>query len=76
MQKGEVDIDFFERVTEMVTFNNNIAIARANETLHSTGRMQNAGKKSKREYINSWRKTEKRWQLVAAQATIIAVEQL
>ena len=45
MQKGEVDIDFFERVTEKVTFSNNIAIARANETLHSTGRMQNAGKK-------------------------------
>lgn len=74
MQKGEVDMEAFERVTEKVTFNNNIAIAMGNETLHPTGKMPNAGKTVKRRYTNIWMKKENSWQLVARQATIISVE--
>lgn len=74
MQKGEVDMEVFERVTEKVTFNNNIAIAMGNETLHPTGKMPNAGKTVKRRYTNIWMKTSDSWQLVARQSTIISVE--
>ena len=74
MKKGEVDIKSFERVTEQVTFNNNIAIAMGHETLQPTGKMPNAGKTVKRRYTNIWVKNNKHWQLVARQSTIISVE--
>jgi hypothetical protein len=74
IRKGEVDMEVFDRVTEMVKFNNNIAIAMGNETLHPTGKMPNAGKTVKRRYTNIWMKNKNNWQLVARQATIISVE--
>ena len=74
MRQGAVDMEVFERITERVTFNNNIAIAMGNETLHPTGKMPNAGKTVKRRYTNIWMKNERGWQLVARQASIISVE--
>ena len=74
MSQGAVDMKGFERVTEKVTFINNIAIAMGNETLHPTGKMPNAGKTVKRRYTNIWMQNEKGWQLVARQSTIISVE--
>jgi ketosteroid isomerase-like protein len=74
IRSGEVDMEVFERVTEKVTFNNNIAIAMGNETLHPTGKMPNAGKTVKRRYTNIWMKNKSSWQLVARQSTIISVE--
>ena len=74
IQKGEVDMEVFERVTEKVTFTENIAIAMGNETLHPAGKMPNTGKTVKRRYTNIWMKNGKTWQLVARQATIISVE--
>ena len=74
MRQGKVDMEVFERITEKVTFNNNIAIAMGNETLHPTGKMPNAGKTVKRRYTNIWMKNKERWQLVARQSTIISVE--
>jgi ketosteroid isomerase-like protein len=74
MQKGEVDMEVFERVAEKVTFNNNIAIAMGNETLHPTGKMPNAGKTVKRRYTNIWMRTKDSWQLVARQSTIISIQ--
>lgn len=74
IRKGEVDLETFDRVTEKVTFTKNIAIAMGHETLRPTGKMPNAGKTVKRLYTNIWMKTKKSWQLVARQATIIAVE--
>ena len=74
IRKGEVEMESFERVTEQVTFNNNIAIAMGHETLHPTGKMPNAGKTVKRRYTNIWMKNKKSWQLVARQSTIISVE--
>src|SRR5690606_1054610 len=74
MRQGAVDMENFERITEKVTFNNNIAIAMGNETLHPTGKMPNAGKTVKRRYTNFWMKNKDAWQLVARQSTIISVE--
>lgn len=74
MRQGAVDMEDFERITEKVTFNNNIAIAMGNETLHPTGKMPNAGKTVKRRYTNIWMKNEAGWQLVARQSSIISVE--
>lgn len=74
IRTGYVDMEVFERVTEKVTFNNNIAIAMGNETLNPTGNMPNAGKTVKRRYTNIWMKHGKTWQLVARQSTIISVE--
>ena len=74
MKQGAVDMEKFERITERVTFINNIAIAMGNETLHPTGKMPNAGKTVKRRYTNIWMKNEGSWQLVARQSTIISVE--
>ena len=74
MRQGAVDMEDFERITEKVTFNNNIAIAMGNETLHPTGKMPNAGKTVKRRYTNIWMKNEGGWQLVARQSSIISVE--
>ncbi len=74
MRQGAVDMEAFERITEKVTFNNNIAIAMGNETLHPTGKMPNAGKTVKRRYTNIWMQNEGGWQLVGRQSTIISVE--
>jgi ketosteroid isomerase-like protein len=74
MRQGAVDMEDFERITEKVTFNNNLAIAMGNETLHPTGKMPNAGKTVKRRYTNIWMKNEGGWQLVARQSTIISIE--
>lgn len=74
MRQGAVDMERFERITEKVTINNNIAIAMGNETLHPTGKMPNAGKTVKRRYTNIWMKNEGGWQLAARQSTIISVE--
>jgi ketosteroid isomerase-like protein len=74
IRKGEVDMEDFERVTEKITFTNNIAIAMGHETLRPTGKMPNAGKTVKRRYTNIWMKTNESWQLVARQSTIISVE--
>jgi ketosteroid isomerase-like protein len=70
IRKGEVDMEVFDRITERVTFNNNIAIAMGNETLHPTGKMPNAGKTVKRRYTNIWMKSKNSWQLVARQALL------
>lgn len=53
---GEVDMESFERITEKVTFIENIAVAMGNETLNPTGKMPNAGKTVKRRYTNIWMK--------------------
>jgi hypothetical protein len=74
IRSGEVDMESFERVTEKVTFNNNIAIAMGNKTLLPPGKMSNAGKTVKRQYTNIWMKNKKNWRLVARQAIIISVE--
>lgn len=74
MRQGAVDMENFERITEKVTFNNNIAIAMGNETLHPTGKMPNAGKTVKRRYTNIWMKNNESWQLAARQSTIVSVE--
>ena len=74
IKNGVLDRDIFEKVTEVVTFNNNIAIAMGHETLHPTGNAQNAGKIVKRRYTNVWMKTNDNWQLIARQSTIISVE--
>jgi hypothetical protein len=74
MRKGEVDMDFFERVTEKVTFNNNIAIAMGHETVKPSGKMPNAGKTVKRRYTNIWMNNGGNWQIVARQSTILSVE--
>jgi uncharacterized protein (TIGR02246 family) len=74
IQNGSVDRDVFEKITEVVTFHNNIAIAMGHETLHPTGNAPNAGKTVKRRYTNIWMNTNDNWQLVARQSTIISVE--
>lgn len=65
MRQGTVDMEEFERTTEKVTFNKNIAIAMGNETLYPTGKMPDAGKTVKRRYTNIWMKSKGGWQLVA-----------
>ena len=74
IRKGEVDMEVFDRVTEKVTFVENIAIAMGHETLNPTGKMPNAGKTVKRRYTNIWMKNKNSWHLVGRQATIISVE--
>jgi hypothetical protein len=74
IRNGEVALEAFERVTEKVTFNNNIAIAMGYEIVKPAGKMPNAGKTVKRRYINIWMKTGESWQLAARQSTIISIE--
>ncbi|RZL41603.1 MAG: nuclear transport factor 2 family protein [Pedobacter sp.] len=74
LRQGEVDVAQFERITESVTFINNIAISMGNETIRPAGKMPNAGKTVKRRYTNIWMKGETGWQLVARQSSIISVE--
>ena len=74
IRSGEVDMEAFERVTEKITFIENIAIAMGNETLKPTGKMPNAGKTVKRRYTNIWMKNKNTWQLVARQSTIVSIE--
>ena len=74
IRNGNVDMEAFERITEKVTFIDNIAVAMGNETLRPTGNMPNAGKIVKRRYTNIWMKRNNSWQLVARQSTIISVE--
>ena len=74
IRSGEVDMEAFERVTEKITFIENIAVAMGSETLKPTGKMPNAGKTVKRRYTNIWMKNKNSWQLVARQSTIISVE--
>lgn len=74
IRSGEVDMEAFERVTEKVTFIENIAVAMGNETLKPTGKMPNAGKTVKRRYTNIWMKNKNTWQLVARQSTIVSIE--
>lgn len=74
IEKGLVDRDVFEKVTEKVTFIQNIAIAMGHEMLKPSGNMPNTGKVVKRRYTNIWMKTNNAWQLVARQSTIISVE--
>ena len=74
IRTGYVDMEAFERITEKVTFIDNIAIAMGNETLTPSGKMPNAGKTVKRRYTNIWMKQNNSWQLVARQSTIIFVE--
>ena len=74
MRQGAVDMEAFERITEKVTFHDNIAIAMGNETLHPAGNMPNAGKTVKRRYTNIWMQSNNAWQLIARQSTIISIE--
>lgn len=74
LQNGSVDRDLFEKVTEVVTFNNNIAISMGHELLRPTGNAPDAGKTVKRRYPNIWIKTAGNWQMVARQSTIISTE--
>ena len=74
LQNGSVDRDLFEKVTEVVTFNNNIAISMGHELLRPTGNAPDAGKTVKRRYTNIWMKTAVNWELVARQSTIISTE--
>ena len=74
IKNGEVQMETFERITEKITFNENIAIVMGHETLKPTGKMPNAGKTVKRRYTNIWMKKNNSWQLVARQSTIISIE--
>ena len=74
IRNGEVDMESFDRVTEKITFIENIAVAMGNETLKPTGKMPNAGKTVKRRYSNIWMIRNGEWQLVARQSTIISIE--
>lgn len=73
IRTGEVNMESFERITEQVTFIENIAVAMGNLTLNPTGEMPNAGKTVKRRYTNIWMKNNNGWQLVARQPTIISI---
>jgi hypothetical protein len=74
IRTGQMDRESFERVTEKVTFINNIAVAMGHETLKPTGNMPNTGKTVKRRYTNIWMQYKKSWRLVARQSTIISIE--
>lgn len=74
LQNGSVDRDLFEKVTEVVTFNNNMAISMGHELLRPTGNAPDAGKTVKGGYTNIWIKTAGNWQMVARQSTIISTE--
>lgn len=74
IKNGAVDRDVFEKITDVVTFINNIAIAMGHETVRPTGNNPDAGKTVKRRYTNVWMNTNNNWQLVARQSTIISVE--
>ena len=74
MRQGNVDMDFFERFIEKITFIQNIAVVMGHDVVHPAGSMPNAGKTVTRRYTNVWMKNENSWQLVARQATIISVK--
>lgn len=74
IRNGNVDMEAFERITEKVTFIDNLAVAMGNETLRPTGKMPNAGKTVKRRYTNIWMNKNNSWLLVARQSTIISIE--
>ena len=74
LRTGKLHYRTFERNIEKITFNDNIAIVMGEEKLRPQGDQDNADKLVTRRFTNIWQYKEKRWQIIARQATIIKIE--
>ncbi len=74
IRKGEIDYSTVSRVTEKVTFNNNIAITMGKEILTPQNATPNAGKAIVMRYTHIWMKNKTEWKLIARQATNFSVQ--
>jgi hypothetical protein len=74
IRNGQIDYSSFERITEKVTFIQNIAVAMGKEIIGAQGSTANAGKTVTRRYTNIWMKIDGNWMLTARQATIVLVQ--
>lgn len=64
----------FERSIEKITFNDNLAIVMGGEVIKPQGSQPNAGKTVTRRFTHIWKQSNKKWSIIARQATIIKVE--
>ncbi len=74
LRTGKLNYASFERIIEKITFNENLAIVMGEEKIKPQGNQENAGKLVTRRFTNVWMIKEKKWTIVARQATIIKVD--
>lgn len=74
LRSGDLNYLSFERNIEKISFNDNVAIVMGGEIIKPQGKQLNAGKIVSRRFTHVWMYKDKRWTLIARQATIIKVE--
>ena len=74
LRTGKLNYLSFERNIEKITFNDNLAIVMGEEKIKPQGDQDNAGKLVIRRFTNIWKYKNKKWMIIARQATIIKVE--
>lgn len=74
LRTGKLNYLSFERNIEKITFNENIAIVMGEEKIKPQGDQDNAGKLVTRRFTNVWKYKNKKWTIIARQATIIKIE--
>lgn len=74
LRTGKFNYLSFERNIEKITFNENIAIVMGEEKIKPQGDQDNAGKLVTRRFTNVWKYKNKKWTIIARQATIIKIE--
>ena len=74
LRTGKLNYLSFERNIEKITFNDNLAIVMGEEKIKPQGDQDNAGKLVIRRFTNIWKYNNKKWMIIARQATIIKVE--
>ena len=74
LRTGKLNYLSFERNIEKITFNDNLAIVMGEEKIKPQGDQNNAGKLVIRRFTNIWKYKNKKWMIIARQATIIKVE--
>ena len=74
LRSGKLKYLSFDRNIEKITFNDNLAIVMGEEKIKPQGDQDNAGKLVTRRFTNVWKYENKRWSIIARQATIIKIE--
>lgn len=71
IEQGLIAYRTFERSTELVRVNGDVAFAMGGETLVPKHDATQPGETVHRRYTNVWRRSGDSWQLIARQATIV-----
>ncbi len=74
LRTGKLHYLSFERNIEKITFHDNLAIVMGEEKIRPQGDQDNAGKLVTRRFTNLWKYKNKKWTMIARQATISKIE--